>query len=363
VAALRILKDKIKAVKAIRDKVNKTLAVFDVPAEDKGSTPSATQLKPMLLRHPNRDDIGGMDFKRVVGTFLVWPVVASKHLDITKDVRYATVGEKPRLLDCIRRPGLAAGANVLMYIHGGYYTGGDKTVASMPLLYHFALRMGWLVITINYEKDPMKVKWPSRLHDCLRAVAWARSKDVEKYGGGGRCLAVCGESAGGHLASLVGLTHTVKRMLPPEIQTQELRVDAIVSLYAPSDTHNNNRFLEKVIQIPDVGSEAAQQALNESSSIWWLEEMVQASNASSPPPYMLAHGDIDTICSIRHGRRFAEALEKTRQSYPCTCNVPDLWLELPGQPHSFNYGNNMVSFALTDAVIRFLGAVQTRIGD
>ena len=87
-----------------------------------------------------------------------------------------------------------------MYIHGGGWVSGHRAFASLPLLYELS-RAGFLCFTINYRLSP-GVAFPDHLIDCKRAVAWIRAHAAE-YGGDATWIACGGESAGGHLASLV----------------------------------------------------------------------------------------------------------------------------------------------------------------
>merc|ERR1719424_720345 len=109
--------------------------------------------------------------------------------------------------------------------------------------------MGWLVLSANYSlsKTNFSTKaggatFPEHLHDCLRAVAWARGPQAAKFGGGGKTLALAGESAGGHLACLAGLTHSASHLHPPDIHGADMRVDAVIDLYGVHDIQQSNSF-------------------------------------------------------------------------------------------------------------------------
>lgn len=47
--------------------------------------------------------------------------------------------------------------------------------------------------------------WPDHIVDVKRAIAWARIHAAE-YGGDPNWIAIAGQSAGGHLAALAGVT-------------------------------------------------------------------------------------------------------------------------------------------------------------
>ena len=58
--------------------------------------------------------------------------------------------------------------------------------------------------SINYRLAP-RVRMPTQLDDCRRAVVWMK-RNAERFGGDPNFIVLGGESAGGHLASLVALT-------------------------------------------------------------------------------------------------------------------------------------------------------------
>jgi acetyl esterase/lipase len=99
--------------------------------------------------------------------------------------------------------GTAAGAPVLVFVHGGGFTGGDKHVAGSPMYDHvgaWAVRNGWVGVTITYRLAPEHT-WPSGAQDVAAAVQWVRD-NVASYGGDPSRIVVAGHSAGCvHVAS------------------------------------------------------------------------------------------------------------------------------------------------------------------
>ena len=103
--------------------------------------------------------------------------------------------------------GAEAGAPVLVFVHGGGFTGGDKHVPGGPMYDHvgaWAVRNGWVGVTITYRLAPGHT-WPSGAQDVAAAVQWVRD-NIASYGGDPSRIVVAGHSAGCvHVASyLVG---------------------------------------------------------------------------------------------------------------------------------------------------------------
>ena len=91
---------------------------------------------------------------------------------------------------------------VIFFIHGGAWVFGDKNEFG---LYHnlanYWARRGIGVVVANYRLSP-GVKHPAHIQDVAKAFAWTKTH-IAEYGGDVRQLFVSGQSAGGHLVSLL----------------------------------------------------------------------------------------------------------------------------------------------------------------
>lgn len=87
--------------------------------------------------------------------------------------------------------------STVIWFHGGGLTGGNKHIPQG------LLNQGIAVIAVNYRLYP-KVKAPVYIQDAAASVAWAFN-NIEKYGGDKSKIFLSGHSAGGYLASMVGL--------------------------------------------------------------------------------------------------------------------------------------------------------------
>lgn len=97
---------------------------------------------------------------------------------------------------------------VLLFIHGGAWTTGDKRYildVYGRLGRNFAQHGVGTVVT-NYRLSP-KVQHPCHVEDVARAFAWT-CRNISKYGGDPERIFVCGHSAGGHLAALLATDPT-----------------------------------------------------------------------------------------------------------------------------------------------------------
>eukprot|EP00930_Biecheleria_cincta_P096945 TRINITY_DN88704_c0_g1_i1.p1 TRINITY_DN88704_c0_g1~~TRINITY_DN88704_c0_g1_i1.p1 ORF type:complete len:312 (+),score=34.26 TRINITY_DN88704_c0_g1_i1:554-1489(+) len=284
---------------------------------------------------------------------------------ISKDIAYGSADCKCHRLDWIRRREVCVGAPTLLYIHGGGWTSGDKSAASLPTLYEFAAEMAWNVLTINYtmqSDDCSTPLWPTNLHDCFRAVAWARQNVATS----GAPLVVMGDSAGGHLASLVGLTHTVSRMLPADVQGKNVAIDAVIDLYGfcHDVTDANGHYesfgvdIQKVVDSILMKSVIADKAheLDDLNPISWVHR-VETGGIPEPPPFFVVHGETDDCVPAADVVSFVEKLVHMRKACGSSRKMPDIHVQAPRIGHAFNYAYSPSAFALSDSLGMFCRAI------
>lgn len=94
-------------------------------------------------------------------------------------------------------PAHAKGAPVIVWFHGGGITGGSKSIPAE------LKKQGVIVMAANYRLSP-KVTCPAYIEDAAAAVAWA-FENAQRFGGDTTKIYVAGHSAGGYLASMIGL--------------------------------------------------------------------------------------------------------------------------------------------------------------
>ncbi len=91
----------------------------------------------------------------------------------------------------------AQGYATIVWFHGGGLTGGNKEIPD------YLKEKGVCVVAPNYRLNP-KVHAPKYIEDAAAAVAWVFN-NIANYGGDPSLIFVSGHSAGGYLASMVGL--------------------------------------------------------------------------------------------------------------------------------------------------------------
>ncbi len=126
-------------------------------------------------------------------------------------VEFASIeGFRPLLLDLyLPDPGAGSGATVV-YLHGGGWAVGSRRrfgrafTSWSPTPLDLLAQAGFVVATVDYRLSG-EARFPAQLHDVKAAIRWVRGNAPHLGVDPSKVLA-WGESAGGHLAMLAGLT-------------------------------------------------------------------------------------------------------------------------------------------------------------
>jgi acetyl esterase/lipase len=146
-----------------------------------------------------------------------------------KDIVYATVDGKPLALD-IHLPANVRQPRLLVWVHGGAWTTGNKT--AYPA---FLVEQGFAVATLDFRSSN-DAKFPADVHDIKAGIRFLRAK-AKEYGYRADRIGIVGASSGGHLAALVGVTGGNKELEGNEgdFPNESSSVQAIVSYFGASD--------------------------------------------------------------------------------------------------------------------------------
>jgi arylformamidase len=122
-------------------------------------------------------------------------------VEVIKDLAYSTdkdADPERHKLD-LYLPRGQKGYPVLVFVHGGGWTKGDrKAFAKQGETF---ARNGIGVASVGYRLSPA-VKHPAHAQDVAKAFAWVHAH-IAKHGGRSDQMFISGHSAGGHLAALV----------------------------------------------------------------------------------------------------------------------------------------------------------------
>lgn len=255
-------------------------------------------------------------------------------------------GEDPaQRLDVWARPDLdpAGRAPVLVQVHGGGWTGGDKALSGAPLMSHLVER-GWVCVTVNYRLGPGE-RWPCMIVDVKRAIAWVKD-NIAPFGGDPDFVAISGGSAGGHLASLAAVSAGDPRF-QPGFESADTSVAAAVPLYGVHDFATDEHGLFALLENKVIGTTRIDDADN-----WQAASPLHRAGPDAPP-FLVIHGSADTIVAVGQSRRFTRRLAQVS-------GTDVLFAELPRAQHGFDGFRTARTAHTVRAVHRFLTAVHER---
>jgi acetyl esterase/lipase len=219
-------------------------------------------------------------------------------VDSQFELAYAVVpGFRPLVLD-LHVPRGQQACPVVVYAHGGGFVGGTRTMGPWA----FLLKAGYAVASVDYRLAA-EAKFPFPIHDLAAAVRWVRA-NARQYRLDPGFVIGFGSSAGGYLMNALALTGpdlpglTGSLGPTPEVS---ISLDAVIDHYAPVD------FTTMAVP-PDspllkfLGFEPSQRPEDAE-----LANLCRYASADSPP-FLIAHGDADTVVDFDQSRRLHEAL-------------------------------------------------------
>jgi acetyl esterase/lipase len=275
-------------------------------------------------RDETKDDLlDGLRRKPRTARILLFPFV-TRPRDVAADrnLAYGPAG-RANLLDVYHHRSLPDGAPVMICFHGGGFYGGRKSFESRALLFRLASQ-GWVTISANYRLRP-QAGFFEHVEDAKRVIAWARA-NADRYGADPSQIYLSGGSAGGTLSSIAALTQNDPRY-QPGFEAADTSVSGVVSLYGWYGGYWGR------------GGPTS-------------EFGVLGHDASSAPPFFVAHGAEDSLAHVETARRFVDHL---RSSSP----NPVVYAELPHGQHAFDLFHSFRFSAVVDGIEAFTAWVRS----
>ena len=213
-----------------------------------------------------------------------------------KNIKYGKAPGDENMLDAYIPKNVQPNARVIVYIHGGGWTRGDKSEFPPQLIEELAGKRGYLVVSMNYRlvKDGQN-RFPAQIEDVKKALEFL-SKNANKYEYNGNEYALMGGSAGAHLAMLYAYRYDEKK-----------QIKTVIDLWGPTD------FTDKSVR-PD-GSNADNIVIN---FLGEKDENAQIAKDASPAyhltketavPTILFHGGQDPLVNVSQAENLYKKLQ------------------------------------------------------
>ena len=201
---------------------------------------------------------------------------------------------------------------------------------------------GYVVASIEYRVAPTST-FPAPLEDVKSAVRYLRA-NAAKFGIDPQRIAVMGGSAGGYLAAFTGVTNGIKKFDQGEHLDQSSDVQAIIDQYGLSDLTKVADGFPQEIQDRHKSPGATEALWVNGSSVFGelgsINDVPEKAAAANPityitknaPPFLLMHGDKDTVVSpkqteILHEALISQGVDSTRYIVKGAAHGGPYWLQ------------------------------------
>jgi acetyl esterase/lipase len=261
-----------------------------------------------------------------------------------KDIAYAEEQGIVLRLDVYHHQDKPAGCPVLFQIHGGGWTEkmGSKNEQARPLLNHMAAR-GWVCVSVDYRLSPTAT-FPAHIVDCKRALAWVK-EHIAGYGGNPDFVVATGGSAGGHLSALLALSANDPQY-QPGFEQADTSVRGCVPFYGVYDFTNHLGLKPNQVILDALESYIMKAPYSEAPELYEQASPIRRAHAGAPP-FLVIHGDKDSLCPVAEARAFAQKLAEASAQ-------PVAYAEIPGAQHAFDIFRTLRSELVMYGVERFL---------
>ena len=221
-------------------------------------------------------------------------------MKLEANLAYVEGGSEQNRLDLYLPDPAQGPVPVVIWIHGGAWQMGSKDdCQAVPLVLK-----GFALASINYRLSP-QAAFPAQIEDCKAAIRWLRAH-ADKYHLDGQHVGVWGESAGGHLAALLGTSGNMKAWdASGGCLDQSSRVQAVCDWFGPSDF---------TVTIDKADISAVKRLLGDPPATDLKEKAAAASPityvSNTAAPFLIFHGDKDETVPVDQSQRLADALHK-----------------------------------------------------
>jgi acetyl esterase/lipase len=207
----------------------------------------------------------------------------------------------------------------LIIVHGGAWITGDKETSASLAIQPGLTARGILVVSINYRLAPT-FTWPAMVEDAKCAVRSLRAH-ARDYNVDPNRIGIEGDSVGGQIALLVGLTDpSVGWDVGPYLEYSS-QVQAVVDFFGPTDLTDPSLY--------DLVRSKGRRAFYDLS--YNSPELIKASPITyvkrDAPPIFIAHGNLDLTVRFAQSQMFYDKMK--------ALGAPITLVEMKNGVHSF----------------------------
>lgn len=228
---------------------------------------------------------------------------------------------------------------LVIFIHGGGWLSNDKyaDMGYMKKTIADIVSSGFALASIDYRFSTQAV-FPAQMQDCNRAVSFLFD-NADKYGLDKTRFAVMGFSAGGHLASMLGLSKNngIESFFMPGTN-KSFSIKAVVDFYGPAELllfPGNNDVKSPESLLIGAAPLARPDLAKAASPVTYVDK--------NDPPFLIIHGEKDDMVSVKQSQLLSAWLN--------LAGVPNELLIVKDAPH---YGVMFDTDEVRIQVMKFL---------
>jgi glycerophosphoryl diester phosphodiesterase len=213
-----------------------------------------------------------------------------------KDIPYGPAGKDHRL-DAFVPHHRTDSTKVVVYIHGGSWTSGDKSEFPKFLIDELVGKLGYAMVSINYRLvKGGQNRFPVQIEDVQKALQFL-SENANQYKYDGQSFALIGGSAGAHLAMLYAYGYDPHK-----------QVKTVIELWGPTDL--TDKILRQDGSDPDqivtnfLGEKDAKAPIAYQASPHFRL------TKDTGVPTLLIHGGKDSLVDVSQAENLYQQLQK-----------------------------------------------------
>ena len=264
------------------------IGVLPKPPVAASIAPSDTSTS--IVIHPDRNDqiqCGKMPIKTITDVVYAAPKLSN--------------GKSTSLKMDILIPEPVRKRTVVVYVPGGGFVVAGKEGALN--LRTYVAEAGFAVASVQYRTTRDGATYRDGIEDIKAAIRYLRA-NADKYGIDAAAVAVWGESAGGYLAAMVGVTNHNSTFDVGADLNQSSDVQGVIDAFGASDISKIAADFDAVTQHAIYANEGLVQYIGKASDANGFDTRI-ATTAANPlkyiranaPPFLIFHGNQDRLVS------------------------------------------------------------------
>lgn len=202
---------------------------------------------------------------------------------------------------------------IIVFIQGSAWFAQNRHTA-IPQLSDFAHR-GYVVASVEHRHS-LEAEFPAQIQDVKSAIRFLRAHS-STYRIDPERVAIWGDSSGGHLAALVGVSEGGGEEFETDAYPEQSSgVKAVVDFYGPTDFLRMSNFPSRI----DHDAASSPESLLIGGPIQQHREKATKANPiayiskdKTLPPFLIMHGDQDDIVPFNQSVLLYQALIEARQ--------------------------------------------------